>query len=113
MPFPVCLDTRDPQDVIQCARLLAPTVGGINIEDIASPNTFTVVRELRDILDIPVLCDDQQGTAVLVLAALKNALKVVEKDLAQVKDRHPGGGSCGEWPRRICCFVPGRRTWCA
>lgn len=93
--FPVCLDTRDPQDVIQCARLLAPTVGGINIEDIASPNTFTVVRELRDILDIPVLCDDQQGTAVLVLAALKNALKVVEKELAQVKIAILGAGAAG------------------
>ena len=93
--FPICLDTRDPQDVVHCVRLLAPTVGGINIEDIASPNTFTVVRALRDSLDIPVLCDDQQGTAVLVLAALVNALGLVEKKLETTRIVVMGAGAAG------------------
>jgi malate dehydrogenase (oxaloacetate-decarboxylating) len=93
--FPMCLDTNDPDEVVHCVRLMAPTLGGVNVEDISSPNTFTVVRKLRSTLDIPVLCDDQHGTSVLMLAALKNSLKLVEKRLEDVRIVIIGAGAAG------------------
>ena len=76
--FPICLGTNDPEQIIQTVQLLAPTFGGINLEDISAPRCFEIEDRLKDELDIPVFHDDQHGTAVVVLAALRNALKVVD-----------------------------------
>ena len=78
--WPICLDTQDVDEIVRTVQILAPVYGGINLEDISAPRCFEVERRLRDLLDIPVFHDDQHGTAVVVLAALKNALKLVKKD---------------------------------
>src|ERR687895_350142 len=75
--FPICLDTNDPEKIIHTVKLLAPTFGGINLEDISAPRCFEIEDRLKEELDIPVFHDDQQGTAVVVMAALINALKLV------------------------------------
>jgi len=93
--IPVCLDTQDTEDIIHFCTLLAPTLGGINIEDIASPKTFTIVQELRSRINIPVLCDDQHGTAVIVLAGIHNALEVQDRKLRDMKIVINGAGSAG------------------
>ena len=93
--LPICLDSRNPADVIHTAELLAPCLGGFNIEDISSPNTFTVVHELQKKVSIPVLCDDQHGTAVVILAALWNALEVVGKSLEKSSIVICGAGAAG------------------
>jgi len=93
--LPICLDSTNPADVIHTAELLAPCLGGINIEDISSPNTFTVVKELQKKVSIPVLCDDQHGTAVVILAALWNALEVVGKSIEKVSIVINGAGAAG------------------
>lgn len=77
--FPLCLGTKDPEEIIQACKWLAPTFGGINLEDIAKPKCFSILDRLRVELDIPVWHDDQQGTAAVILAGLHNALKVVSK----------------------------------
>ncbi|MCX7827798.1 MAG: NAD-dependent malic enzyme [Thermanaerothrix sp.] len=110
--IPVCLDTSDPEEIIHHVRLMAPTLGGVNIEDISSPNTFTVVRKLRSVLDIPVLCDDQHGTAVLVLAALKNALKVVQKNLPDVRIAVIGAGAAGVATSELLLAAGARNIVC-
>ena len=86
--FPICLDTKDPEQVIEAVRLLAPTFGGVNLEDISSPNCFYIEETLEKELDIPVFHDDQHGTAIVVTAALLGALRVVKKG----DRRHPRGG---------------------
>lgn len=93
--LPICLDSRDPEDIIHTAALLAPGMGGFNIEDISSPNTFTVVKELQKKVSIPVLCDDQHGSAVVLLAALWNALEVVGKKIETVSIVISGAGAAG------------------
>jgi malate dehydrogenase (oxaloacetate-decarboxylating) len=93
--LPMCLDTQDTEDIIHYCTLIAPTLGGINIEDVASPKTFTIVRELRHRLNIPVLCDDQHGTAVIVLAGIWNALEVQGRKLEDMKIVINGAGSAG------------------
>ncbi|HZN57743.1 MAG TPA: NAD-dependent malic enzyme [Planctomycetota bacterium] len=93
--FPICLDTQDPEEVIRVVKWIAPTFGGINLEDIAAPNCFVVEERLKELLDIPVFHDDQHGTAVVVLAALMNAAKVVRKDLAAMKVVVNGAGAAG------------------
>jgi len=93
--LPICLDSRKPEDIIHTAELMAPGLGGFNIEDISSPNTFTVVRELQKKVSIPVLCDDQHGTAVTMLAALWNALEVVGKQIENVSIVICGAGAAG------------------
>src|SRR5699024_12108554 len=77
--WPVALDTKDTEETISICKAIAPAYGGINLEDIAAPRCFEIERRLRDELDIPVFHDDQHGTGVVTLAALKNALKVVGK----------------------------------
>jgi malate dehydrogenase (oxaloacetate-decarboxylating) len=77
--FPICLGTKDPEEIIQACKWLAPTFGGINLEDIAKPKCFYILDRLRAELDIPVWHDDQQGTAAVILAGLRNALTVVNK----------------------------------
>ena len=93
--FPICLDTQDPAKVVEAVQLIAPVFGGINLEDIRSPECFEIERVLEEKLDIPVFHDDQHGTAIIVTAALLNALKVVGKDLSQVKIVHNGPGAAG------------------
>ncbi|MBI3245466.1 MAG: NADP-dependent malic enzyme [Deltaproteobacteria bacterium] len=77
--FPICLGTKDPEEIIQACKWLAPTFGGINLEDIAKPKCFSILDRLRAELDIPVWHDDQQGTAAVILAGLRNALTAVNK----------------------------------
>ena len=93
--FPICLDSEDPEEVIRAVEMLAPQFGGINLEDIRSPECFEIERRLEEKLDIPVFHDDQHGTAIIVTAALLNALKVVGKQLKDVKIVHNGPGAAG------------------
>lgn len=90
--FPICLDTQDTAEIVRAVRLLAPVFGGINLEDIAAPRCFEVEAQLQD-LGIPVFHDDQHGTAIVVLAALINALKVTRKDLSQCTIVFSGSGA--------------------
>lgn len=93
--IPLCINANGANDIVAAAKLVAPTFGGINIEDVSSPNSFTVVERLQTELDIPVFCDDQHGSAVVVLAALINALNVVEKLLAGSSIVVMGAGTAG------------------
>jgi malate dehydrogenase (oxaloacetate-decarboxylating) len=93
--WPVCLDTQDTEEIIRTVKLIAPVYGGINLEDIAAPRCFEIERRLRDELDIPVFHDDQHGTAIVVLAALTNALKVVGKRIEDVRVVVSGVGAAG------------------
>jgi malate dehydrogenase (oxaloacetate-decarboxylating) len=99
--FPVCLDTHDVNEIVRTVKLIAPGFGGINLEDIAAPRCFEVEAQLREQLDIPVFHDDQHGTAVVALAALINALKLVGKELADAKIVISGAGSAGTAIARI------------
>ncbi len=93
--WPIALATQDPEEIIAIVTALAPGFGGINLEDIAAPGCFEIERRLRDSLDIPVFHDDQHGTAVVTLAALTNALRVVDKDLAAGRITMAGAGAAG------------------
>ena len=93
--WPVCLDTQDVDEIVRTVQLIAPVYGGINLEDISAPRCFEVEARLRELLDIPVFHDDQHGTAIVVLAALRNSLKLVKKDLSQVKIIMSGAGAAG------------------
>lgn len=92
---PICLDTTDPQEIIQIVKALAPTFGGINLEDISAPRCVEIERALIEALDIPVFHDDQHGTAVVVTAALINALKMVKKIPQNLKVVISGTGAAG------------------
>jgi malate dehydrogenase (oxaloacetate-decarboxylating) len=93
--WPLCLDTQDPDTIVEIVRAVSPGFAGINLEDISAPRCFEIERRLRDILDIPVFHDDQHGTAIVVLAALTNALRVVGKDLSAVRVVLSGAGAAG------------------
>ena len=93
--FPLCLATKDVDEIVATVKAVAPGFGGINLEDISAPRCFEVERRLREELDIPVFHDDQHGTAIVVFAALINALKVVGKDLGAVKIVTTGCGAAG------------------
>jgi malate dehydrogenase (oxaloacetate-decarboxylating) len=93
--WPVCLDTQDTEEIIRTVQILAPAYGGINLEDIAAPRCFEIESRLRELLDIPVFHDDQHGTAVVVLGALRNALRVVGKELSDCKVVVCGVGAAG------------------
>ena len=93
--FPICLDTKDPQEIIDTVVRIAPSFGGINLEDIAAPVCFEVEDRLKELLDIPVFHDDQHGTAVVTLAALDNALKIVQKNMADLTVVIAGVGAAG------------------
>jgi len=91
--FPICLATKDPDKIVEAVTLLAPSFGGINLEDISAPRCFEIEDRLKKILDIPVFHDDQHGTAIVVLSGLINALKVVGKDLDKIKVVVNGAGA--------------------
>ncbi|MFC4944597.1 NAD-dependent malic enzyme [Pseudonocardia sp. GCM10023141] len=93
--WPVCLDTQDTEEIIRTVQILAPGYGGINLEDIAAPRCFEIEARLREMLDIPVFHDDQHGTAVVVLGALRNALRVVGKDMSDCRIVVCGVGAAG------------------
>ena len=93
--WPVCIDSQDVDEIVRTVQLIAPVYGGINLEDISAPRCFEVEAKLRELLDIPVFHDDQHGTAIVVLAALKNALKLVRKELSEVKIVISGAGAAG------------------
>src|SRR4051812_5943104 len=93
--FPICLDTKDPEEIIETVVRIAPTFGGINLEDIAAPACFEVEERLKELLDIPVFHDDQHGTAVVTLAALENALKIVDKKMTDLTVVIAGVGAAG------------------
>jgi malate dehydrogenase (oxaloacetate-decarboxylating) len=93
--WPVCLDTQDVEEIIHAVRLLAPVYGGINLEDIAAPRCFEIEHRLRELLDIPVFHDDQHGTAIVVVAALRNALRVVGKSIKDCRIVVCGVGAAG------------------
>ena len=93
--FPICLDTQNPEEIVRVAKLIAPAFGGINLEDISAPRCFEIEERLQKEVDIPVFHDDQHGTAVVVLAALLNALRIVKKRLRDLKVIVSGVGASG------------------
>lgn len=93
--FPICLNTKDPDEIVRTVKAISTVFGGINLEDISAPRCFQIEERLREELDIPVFHDDQHGTAVVVLAALINALKLVGKEMSKVKVVVNGVGAAG------------------
>ena len=93
--FPICLNTKDPDEIVRTVKAISPAFGGINLEDISAPRCFQIEDRLKEELDIPVFHDDQHGTAVVVLAALINALKIVGKNMSDVKVVVNGVGAAG------------------
>jgi malate dehydrogenase (oxaloacetate-decarboxylating) len=93
--WPVCLDTQDVDEIVRTVQLIAPVYGGINLEDISAPRCFEIEARLRDLLDIPVFHDDQHGTAIVVLAALTNSLKLVNKKIGEITIVMSGAGAAG------------------
>ncbi len=93
--WPLVLNTQDPEEIIRIVKAVAPSFGGINLEDIAAPNCFAIEQRLIEELDIPVMHDDQHGTAIVVLAGLLNAAKVVKKNFKQLKVVVSGAGAAG------------------
>jgi malate dehydrogenase (oxaloacetate-decarboxylating) len=93
--FPICLNTKDPDEIVQIVKMISPGLGGINLEDISSPRCFEIEERLKKELDIPVFHDDQHGTAIVVLGGLINALRVVNKNIEDVKIVINGAGAAG------------------
>jgi malate dehydrogenase (oxaloacetate-decarboxylating) len=93
--FPICLDTKDVDEIVNAVKLIAPGLGGINLEDIGAPRCFEIEERLKKILDIPVFHDDQHGTAIVVLAGLINALKIVNKKIEDINIVINGAGAAG------------------
>jgi malate dehydrogenase (oxaloacetate-decarboxylating) len=93
--FPICLDTKDPDEIVQTVKLIAPTFGGINLEDISSPRCFEIENRLVEELDIPVFHDDQHGTAIVVLAALLNSCRLTGRRLEDLRVVIVGAGAAG------------------
>ena len=93
--FPICLDTKDPDEIVATVKLMAPTFGGINLEDISAPRCFEIEERLKEALDIPVFHDDQHGTAVVTMAALFNALKIIGKPIEDLRVLMLGLGAAG------------------
>jgi malate dehydrogenase (oxaloacetate-decarboxylating) len=93
--WPICLDTQDTDEIVRTVQVLAPVFAGINLEDISAPRCFEIEARLRELLDIPVFHDDQHGTAIVVMAALRNALRVVDKDISKVRVVLSGAGAAG------------------
>jgi malate dehydrogenase (oxaloacetate-decarboxylating) len=108
--FPICLSTQNPDEIVQAVRYLAPVFGGINLEDIAAPKCFEIEERLRSELDIPVMHDDQHGTAVVVLAAFRNALRVVGKSIEDVRIVISGVGAAGVATARILAAAGARHV---
>ena len=93
--WPICLDTKDPDEIVETVKRLAPGFGGVNLEDISAPRCFAIEERLKEELDIPIMHDDQHGTAVVVLAALLNALRLTGKRMDRMKIVVAGTGAGG------------------
>jgi malate dehydrogenase (oxaloacetate-decarboxylating) len=93
--FPICLDTKDPVEIIKTVKYIAPTFGGINLEDISSPRCFQIEETLKNELNIPVFHDDQHGTAIVVTAGIINSLKIIKKEWRDLKIVVAGAGAAG------------------
>jgi malate dehydrogenase (oxaloacetate-decarboxylating) len=93
--IPICLNTKDPDEIVKTVMLLAPSFGGFNLEDISGPRCFEIERRLKKVLDVPVFHDDQHGTAVVVLAALINSLKLTKREFKNIKIVVNGAGAAG------------------
>lgn len=93
--FPICLDTKEVDEIVNTVKLMEPMFGGINLEDIAAPRCFEIESKLKEILDIPVFHDDQHGTAIVVAAGVINALKIVDKKIEDIEAVVNGAGSAG------------------
>ncbi len=93
--FPICLDTKDTEEIIKTVKYLAPTFGGINLEDIAAPRCFEIEKRLKEELAIPIFHDDQHGTAVVTLAGMINALKIINKKMTDISVVINGSGAAG------------------
>ena len=101
--FPLCVKTKDVDEFVETVYNISGSFGGINLEDISAPRCFEIERKLKEKCDIPIFHDDQHGTAVITLAGLTNALKVVGKKKEDVQRRHLRRGRCGDRPSRSCC----------
>ena len=93
--FPLCIKSKDVDEIVNTVRLLSGSFGGVNLEDISAPRCFEIERKLKEVCDIPIFHDDQHGTAVVVLAAMMNALKLVKKDIRDIKVVTSGAGAAG------------------
>ena len=93
--FPICIDSQDPDTIVNTVKLIAPVFGGINLEDISAPRCFEVENQLKEILDIPVFHDDQHGTAIVVAAGILNSLKIIKKNMQDLKVSISGVGAAG------------------
>ena len=109
--WPVCLDTQSVDEIVRTVQLLAPVYGGINLEDISAPRCFEIEARLRELLDIPVFHDDQHGTAIVTLAALLNSLKLVKKQISEVKIVISGAGAAGNAIVRLL-IISGAKNIC-
>jgi len=109
--FPICLATQDTDEIVRTVKYLAPVFGGINLEDIAAPRCFEIEQRLREELDIPVFHDDQHGTAIVTLAALFNALKLVNKSISDVKIVINGAGAAGVAIARLLRRSGAEKIW--
>ena len=103
--YPICLDAKSPDEIVQVVKAIAPGFGGINLEDIAAPKCFEIERRLQNELDIPVFHDDQHGTAVVVLAAMLNAVKVIDKKFENLEVIITGAGAAGVSVAKILLYA--------
>ncbi|KJH70787.1 malic enzyme-like NAD(P)-binding protein [Aliterella atlantica] len=109
--FPICLATQDTQEIVETVKRIAPVFGGVNLEDIAAPRCFEIEKLLREQLDIPIFHDDQHGTAIVTLAALVNALKLVNKSIAEIKIVINGAGAAGVAIARLLKKAGAETIW--
>ena len=107
--WPICLDSQDTEEIIRAVQLIAPGFGGINLEDISAPRCFEIEARLKETLDIPVFHDDQHGTAIVVLAGLLNALRLVKKEMSDVRIVMIGAGAAGSAILRLL-FLSGLKS---
>ncbi len=103
--FPLCIRSKDVDEIVNTVRLLAGSFGGVNLEDISAPRCFEIERKLKECCDIPIFHDDQHGTAVVVLAAMINALKIVKKDIGDIKVVTSGAGAAGIAIIKLLCSM--------
>ncbi|BAZ80424.1 ACT domain-containing protein [Sphaerospermopsis kisseleviana CS-549] len=109
--FPICLDTQDTEEIIKAVKNIAPVFGGVNLEDIAAPRCFEIEKRLQAELDIPIFHDDQNGTAIVTLAALLNALKLVHKSIANIRIVINGAGAAGIAVARLLRKAGAEQIW--
>ncbi len=109
--FPICLDTQDTEEIVKAVKNIAPVFGGVNLEDIAAPRCFEIEKRLQAELDIPIFHDDQNGTAIVTLAALLNALKLVNKSIADIRIVINGAGAAGIAVARLLRKAGAEQIW--